>query len=227
MLPAMAREQDDRVRVKAIMRRSVTLSAYIIFPIMAGLAAVASPLVSLLLTDKWLPCVPYLQVYCFTFAFYPVHSCNLQAINAIGRSDMFLKLEIIKKSYGLLALVIAVVFFESPLAIALTGVFTAVLSCFVNAFPNRRLIGYSYLEQMKDLMPSFLAAAAMFLVTWPVSMLSLHPALLLLLQVGIGVVAYLLISLVLRLEPFRFLVGAVRQKLRHTGKKENTEDTNQ
>jgi len=101
MLPAMSAEQDDSKRVKDLMRTSITMSAYVIFPVMAGLAAVASPLVRLLLTDKWLPCVPYMQIYCFSLAFYPVHSCNLQAINAVGRSDIFLKLEIIKKSIGI------------------------------------------------------------------------------------------------------------------------------
>lgn len=110
MLPAMSAVQDDSMRVKAIMRNSIMMSAYIIFPMMAGLAAIAEPLVRLLLTDKWLPCVPFMQIYCFTFAFWPVHTSNLQAINAMGRSDIFLKLEIIKKSYGLIALVIAVFF---------------------------------------------------------------------------------------------------------------------
>jgi hypothetical protein len=137
------------------------LSAYILFPLMAGLAGVATPLVRLLLTDKWLPCVPYMQIYCFTLAFYPVHSCNLQAINAMGRSDIFLKLEIWKKGIGILALVIAVFCFESPIAIAMTGAFTTIISCFINASPNKKLIGYSYLEQMKDILPSFAAAVVM------------------------------------------------------------------
>ena len=97
MLPAMSAKQDEPEKVKDLMRSSVTLSSYVIFPMMAGLAAVAPALVELLLTEKWLPCVPYMQIYCFSLAFYPVHSCNLQAINAMGRSDIFLKLEIIKK----------------------------------------------------------------------------------------------------------------------------------
>lgn len=113
----------------------------------------ATPLFKLLLTDKWLPCVPYIWVYCFIFAFYPVHTCNLQAINAMGWSDIFLKLEIIKKSYGLIAIIVAVVLFDSPLAIALSGAATVVLSIFVNAYPNKKLLDYSYLEQMKDILP--------------------------------------------------------------------------
>ena len=214
MLPAMSAEQDDKTKVKAMARNSIMMSSYIIFPIMAGLAAVATPLVSVLLTDKWLPCVPYLQIYCFTMAFYPVHSCNLQAINAIGRSDMFLRLEIIKKSYGIIALIIAVVFFDSPLAIALTGVFTTFISSFVNAFPNKKLIGYSYFEQMRDILPSMLVSIIMLVAVFAVGLLDVAPILLLLIQVVVGVLVYLLLSVIFRLRPFVMTCKAIKVALK-------------
>lgn len=214
MLPAMSAEQERKDRVKAMMRKSITLSAYIIFPMMAGLAGVAAPLVKLLLTDKWLPCVPYMQIYCFTFAFYPVHSCNLQAMNAMGRSDLFLKLEIIKKSYGLIALLIAVFFFDSPLAIAMTGVFTTVISCFVNASPNKKLISYSYLEQMKDVLPFLVASLMMLAAVLAVGLLPLSPILTLMIQILVGVVVYVTISVVAKFEPFLMLWGMVRKFLK-------------
>ena len=214
MLPAMSAQQDDCEKVKSMMRNSITLSAYIIFPMMAGLIAVSSPLVSLLLTDKWLPCVPYMQIYCFTLAFYPVHSCNLQAINAMGRSDIYLKLEIIKKGIGIIALIIAVFCFDSPIAIAMTGVFTTVTSCFINAYPNRKLINYSYLEQLKDLTPSFMSSVIMCLVVLMIGKLKLSIALLLLVQILGGVVVYLLISAILRLKPFVQLKSLLVQFLK-------------
>ena len=201
MLPAMSAEQDEPEKVKVLMRNSITISSYLIFPMMAGLAAVAPAMIELLLTEKWLPCVPYLQVYCFSLAFYPVHACNLQAINAVGRSDMFLKLELIKKSIGLLSLVIAVVFFDSPLAIAMTGIFTTVTSCFINAYPNKKLIGYSYLQQMKDILPSFVASLAMCGLVLATGLLQLPCWLLLILQVFCGIVAYLAISVLFQLRP--------------------------
>ena len=89
MLPVLSSKQDNKEQVKSLMRTSMMMNSYIIFPMMAGLAAVATPLIRILLTDKWLPCVPYMQIYCFSMAFYPVHTCNLQAINAMGRSDHF------------------------------------------------------------------------------------------------------------------------------------------
>ena len=218
MLPAMSAEQDNKSRVKRMMRTSMGMSAYIIFPMMAGLAAVATPLVSLLLTDKWLPCVPYMQIYCFTLAFYPVHSCNLQAINAMGRSDMFLKLEIIKKTYGILALVIAVICFDSPLAIAMTGLVTTWIGWFVNAFPNKKLIGYSYKEQIFDLFPILFMALGMCAVVlmagdlcqraaWPVLLTMLA-------QILVGVVLYIGLSLIVKPRPFAFLMEQIRGKLK-------------
>ena len=207
MLPAMAEKQDAKEQLKELTRRSITVSAYVVFPMMAGLAGIAEPLVRLLLPDVWLPCVPYLQIYCVSFAFYPVHSCNLQAINAIGRSDMFLKLEIIKKSYGLIALIIAVFCFNSPMAIAMTAIITGFLSFFVNAAPNKKLINYSYVEQMRDLVPSFLAAVIMCAAVLAVGLLKLNTIVTLLIQVVVGVGIYLTLSAVFKLKPFLIILN--------------------
>lgn len=211
LLPAMSANQDDKKQVKEMMRRSIMLSAFIIFPMMAGLAGVAKPLVSLLLTDKWLPCVPYMQIYCFTLAFWPVHTSNLQAINAVGRSDVFLKLEIIKKSYGIVALIIAVFCFDSPIAIAMTGVFTTFISCFVNAYPNKKLINYSYFEQMKDLIPSFILSILMLVVVLLVGLLPIPTIAVLLLQVLVGTAVYFLSSAIFRVRPFVEMIGLLKQ----------------
>ena len=213
MLPAMAKEQDETTKVKSLMRNSITISSYIIFPLMAGLAGVATPLIKLLLTEKWLPCVPYMQIYCFTLAFYPVHTCNLQAINAMGRSDIFLKLEIIKKAIGITSLVIAVFCFDSPIAIAMTGVFTVFISCFVNASPNKKLVGYSYFEQMRDILPSFLISLAMLGCVLAVPLLGLPDILTLIVQVAVGVVVYVLLSALFRLSPFQLLLGQIKKFL--------------
>lgn len=211
MLPAMSEKQDDKTQVKYMMRNSITLSAYIIFPMMAGLAGIAAPLTSLLLTDKWLPCVPYMQIYCFTLSFYPVHSCNLQAINAMGRSDIFLKLEIIKKSMGIVFLVIAVFCFESPIAIAMTGVFTTVISCFINSYPNKKLIDYSYFDQMKDILPSLFMSLLMLAAVLMVGQLVLPTITILLLQILVGMAVYLVMSAVFRVQPFMMILTMVKK----------------
>ena len=214
MLPAMAEKQDAKEQLKELTRRSITVSAYVVFPMMAGLAGIAEPLVRLLLPDVWLPCVPYLQIYCVSFAFYPVHSCNLQAINAIGRSDMFLKLEIIKKSYGLIALIVAVFCFNSPMAIAMTAIITGFLSFFVNAAPNKKLINYSYVEQMRDLIPSFLASVVMCVAVLLVGYLKFNVIVTLLIQVVVGVGVYLAISIGFKLMPLRVLSDILRSVIK-------------
>lgn len=214
MLPAMSANQDDRGKLKILMRNSITISSFIIFPMMAGLAGVAKPLVSLLLTEKWLPCVPYLQIYCFTMAFLPVHTCNLQAINAMGRSDIFLRLEVIKKIYGTAVLILAVIFFESPIGIALTGIISSLISCFVNISPNKKLVGYSYIEQMKDIVPYFITSLLMCGCVLAVGMLQLPDILLLILQFITGVVVYTAMSYALRLPACKTVHDLLRRNLK-------------
>ena len=214
MLPALSKEQDDKTRVKTVMRKSITLTSYLVFPMMAGLAGIAPAFVSLLLTDKWLPSVPYLQVYCAIMAFYPVHSCNLQAINAIGRSDIFMKLEFIKKGVGVISLVIAVFCFSSPLAIALTGLFTTVFGFFVNAYPNKKLINYSYIEQIKDLTPSLLLSLGMLICVLLVGQLQLPNIYLIMVQIIVGVVAYVLMSYLFRVKSFKEVSSILKNLLK-------------
>lgn len=209
MLPALSKEQDNKERVKSMMRRSIVTSSFVIFPLMAGLAAVAEPLISLVLTDKWLPCVPYLRVYCFIFAFYPINTANLQALNAQGRSDQFLKLEIIKKCYGILILLITVFCFKTPLAIALGGAVSSLISCFVNASPNKKLLNYSYLEQMKDLFPSMGIAAIMGIIVYGISFLALPSLLKLIIQVLLGVIIYVGLAWIFKLECFIYLKNII------------------
>ena len=210
MLPVLSDEQDDMLRMKQMMRRSVMVSSFLVLPMMAGLAAVAEPLIRLLLTDKWLPCVPFLQICCIDFAFYPIHTANLQAINALGRSDVFLRLELIKKSYGLAILAASVLLFDSVYAIAWGAVVSTLLAAVVNASPNRRLLGYGYLEQMRDVLPAMGLSLIMFLTVSALGRLPLAPFPLLVCQTAAGVVIYGALSLLLRLESMRYLTDMLR-----------------
>lgn len=211
MLPAMSAEQDSQERIKKMTRTSMTMIAYIMFPVMAGLAAIAPAVVELLLTSKWLPCVIYMQINCFIFAFYPVQSCNLQAINAMGRSDIFLKLEIIKKIYGIIILIVAVFCFDSPLAIAGTGLVTTWIGWFVNAYPNKKLIGYSFTEQITDLAPSMVMALIMCVIVLFVEKIELGLFATLSIQIIVGVAIYLLLSIIVKPTPYRLVVEQVKK----------------
>lgn len=214
LLPAMSEKQENKGQVKQLMRTAVMVSSYLVFPMMAGLAGVAEPLVKLLLTDKWLECVPYLRIFCFSFAFYPIHTSNLQAINAMGRSDIFLKLEIIKKIMALVVLSIGVFCFDSPVAIAMTGMLTGLISSFINAYPNKKLIGYSYLEQMKDIIPSMITALLMFAGVRAIESLQMGVIVTLAVQIFAGVVLYMVLSAIFGLEPYKILLNILKTRLK-------------
>lgn len=212
MLPAMAEKQDEKQNVKQLMRNSIIVSSYLVFPMMAGLVGIAPTLIPLLLTEAWIPSVPYMQIFCISMAFHPVHVCNLQAINAMGRSDIFLKLEILKKGIGITALVIAVVGFETPVAIAMTGVFTTFISCFINAYPNKKLIDYSYFEQMKDYLPAFVASVVMCIVVMGVGQMDGSLLLRLFVQILVGISVYAILSVVFHLQGFQKIIGILNGK---------------
>ena len=211
MLPVMSAEQKNEESLKTIARKSVTMGSFLIFPMMAGLAAVAKPLVILLLTEKWLPCVPFLQVMCITYAFWPINSANLSAINAKGRSDVYLKLEFIKKAYGLAVLVFTVLYFDNALAIAIGCAATAPIGLLVNALPSKKIIGYSFSEQIKDILPPLLLSLVMFGGVLALELLQLSVLPLLLVQVAAGIAIYAGGALIFRMEGLKGLCAIVKK----------------
>ena len=210
LFPALASEQDEPERVKAHTRKAIQMSSYIMWPMMLGMAACADNIVSLVLTDKWLPAVPYLQIACITYGLWPIHTANLQAINAMGRSDIFLKLEIIKKVIGVTALLISIPY--GVLAIALTGVITGIISTFINAYPNGYLLNYKYWEQVKDILPSILCASVMALVVYFIGNFAEDIYSKLLIQIVVGILSYIFISKLFKLESFEYIIALIKQK---------------
>lgn len=208
LLPTMSAEQDHRERVCAMTRRAIKTSTYIMMPLMMGLAICAEPVVRLLLTETWLPCVPYLRIFCFTYALYPIHTANLNAIKALGRSDIFLKLEIIKKAVGLIALGISMWF--GPIWMAYSLLATALISSIVNAFPNRKLLKYSYSEQIKDMLPQIILSCVMGSLVYCVQFLGFHDIIILIIQVAVGAFVYIAGSLLFKLESFEYIWNMVK-----------------
>ena len=159
LLPTMSVEQDHKERVRAMTRRAIRTSTYIMMPLMMLLAICAESVVRIFLTEAWLPCVPFLRIFCVTYAFYPIHTANLNAIKAMGRSDIFLKLEIVKKVIGMIALVSTMWFGVIWMAYSL--LFTTVTSSVINAFPNRKLLNYTYGNQIRDMLPQIILSCVM------------------------------------------------------------------
>ena len=208
IFPVLSKMQDEKERFKATVRRSMKTSTYIIFPLMAGLAAVAAPLVRIMLTDKWLPAVPFIQFCCFSYAFWPVHTANLQAVKALGRSDVFLKLEIIKKIIGVIILVITIPF--GLTAMMFGRCISTISSSIINASPNKKLMDYSYVEQLMDMLPSIALSVIMCVAVLLVGTLDINLYLLLGLQIVVGIALYVGLSVLFKLECFEYVLGILK-----------------
>lgn len=208
LLPTMSREQDDVSRVKLMTKRAIKISTYIMSPMMIGLVACAVPLVRMLLTEKWMECVPYMRIFCLSFMVYPIHTANLNAMKALGRSDLFLKLEIIKKVMGV-AIILCTVWFGT-MVIAYSLLLECAASMVINSWPNWKLLNYSFAEQMKDIAPGILLAVVMGFAISPILMLNLPDFVSIVLMAAAGALLYIAGSVVLRLDSFLYLLDIVR-----------------
>lgn len=217
LLPAMSQVQDDSARVKSMTRRAMKTSTYVIAPIMMGLAFTAEFVIRLLLTEKWMPCVPFLRIFCITYLFYPVHTANLNAIKAMGRSDLFLKLEIVKKVVGLIVLLSTMWF--GVMAMAYSLLFTSITSQIINSWPNKKLLDYSYPEQIRDILPGILLAVLMGCCIYPIQWLGLPDVVTLLIQVPLGAVIYIGVSAVLRLDSYKYVMKEIQPYLKKISRK--------
>ena len=212
LLPTMASAQDDAGRVKSMTRRAIKTSTYIMAPLTMGLAFCAEPIVGLVLTDKWLPCVPFLRIFCVTYMFYPIHTANLNAIKAMGRSDLFLKLEIVKKVVGI-ALLLSTMWF-GVMAMAYSLLISSILSQIINSWPNRKLLRYGYLEQLKDILPGIALAVLMGGCVNLVELFHLTNIVTLLIQIPLGALIYIIASALLHLESFEYMMDLIRPMIR-------------
>lgn len=209
LLPAMSKVQDDSKVVKSMTSRSIKISTYIMMPFMVGLAVCAEPLVSLILTDKWLPCVPFLRIFCFSYAFYPIHTANLNAIKAMGRSDLFLKMELIKKILGIIAIIITMRL--SVIAMAYSVLITSLISQIINTWPNKKLLDYSYLEQIKDMTPQIVISLFMGVIVYLIQLIGLSDIFTLLVQIIVGIIIYIMCSKAFHIDAFEYLLATIRK----------------
>lgn len=220
LFPAMSREQDNVEHIKAMTRRSIRISSYILAPFMVGLALVAKPLVIFLLTEKWLDCVPFMQVFCMAFLIRPISSANLNAMKAMGRSDLFLKIDIIKIIIGIILLAITIFF--GPLAVAYGFLLSGWFGMFVNVKPNKKLLGYGYIEQIKDLLNPIIPILAMVVSVVLAGFLNLSPLPMLCMQIPVGMLTYVLTSWISKNESFMYslkLIKSFTKKKKKIGEK--------
>ena len=210
MLPVYSTIQDDKEDLKNMLRSTIRYSSFILMPMMAGLIGVAKPLVSVLLTDKWLFCVPYLQILAAGYTLYPIHTANLQAINAQGRSDLFLKLEIIKKISGIIFLFIGLQF--GILIMLALKTLNELVCAVINSQPNKKLLGYGFIEQLTDILPTIICSVIMLGAVRAVASTGLDGIVLLIVQIIAGIAVYIGLSSIVNKEMLQSLKGSLRKK---------------
>ena len=209
LFPTLSKHQENQDEMKLMTRRAIKTSNYIMTPVLFGLALLAEPVVHLLLTDKWLPCVPYLQIMCFVWWLQPVQSCSIQALKATGRSDLYLKVEIVSKIIGILLLVVTVNIFHSVIAIAYSMLIGQVVSLILYTLATQKVTGYTLIEQGLDLLIPCVLSVVMCIIVWLIGQIIHHVVVSLILSVLCGATTYCLVSYLFKVEEFRYLKGVI------------------
>ena len=212
LFPALAQSQGDGSSLAKKSRRAAKTSAFIMTPILWGLAVIAHPLVELLLGQKWLPCVPYLQIMCLVWWLQPTQTCSAQAIKAIGRSDLYLYIELISKAVGLLLLAIAVFVFDSVFAIAIMYFVSQFIAAVIYGCYSYKYIGYRLWHQMIDVFYPALMSLVMCIIVYYIGMINLNVVLIIIIQIMCGIAVYWALSVITKSESYQYIIGAIHLK---------------
>ena len=208
--PVLSQIQENNDRLASSYRRMLRFTAFVVFPIMIGMTALARPLVITLVTDKWAQCIPYLQIICFASMWYPVHAINLNLLQVKGRSDLFLRLEIIKK-----AIITITIFASVPfgiIGICYGSVCTSIICLVINTYYTGKLINVGFLKQMGDLVPILLLALAMGALVYFLTLYFSSNIIKLSLGISVGFAFYLLCSWMFKMPELKEVITIIKKK---------------
>lgn len=206
-------EQKNKDKLKNITRTSIKFGLFLLCPVMLGLAAIAKPFVVLVLTEKWVPCVPLLQLFCIIYLFMPIHTANMQAIKAMGKSSTVFYLEVIKKIIELVLLIFTMKISVNAIVVGL--VLMTIGFTFFNGYPNIKLLNYTFKEQINDISVPLLMSLIMFVIVVALGRLDINIKLLLPLQILTGVFIYILICIVTKNREFKFIVQCLKNNYKN------------
>lgn len=208
LFPVMSSVQENEEQVKQLMRKAVVLTSYIMFPLATGLALVATPFVEVVLTDKWIECVPYLQIFCFTQVTTVGMIARHEALKSIGRSDVFMYEHMVYRIISLSLL--AAVYKISVLAIALSLIGGTVVMSITVGITSKKYNNYGYKEQLFDVLPIMIACFGMAIPVYCFGIMQVSPLATLVLQVLVGGISYLVLSHILKLEGYLFILEQLK-----------------
>lgn len=211
MFPAASARQAELNELKSLAKRAISICDLIMAPLLFAFALCSKSLVCIFLTEAWLPCVPFLQIYCVFYLFVPINTINLQIIKAKGRSDLVLKCEVVKKTFELLVILFTVFVCKSVLAIAIGSLIANLISNLINSMVNYKLISYGYFEQlwdvMKTIIPALIAVCGSFLLTSNI----VNEYLKVIMQVCIVFIIYSVLLFVFDRKDLKYLISVIKQ----------------
>lgn len=211
--PVLSTIQDDPIRLREGYRRIIKISMLVTFSCMLGLAAVAKPMILILIGEKWTPAITYLQIICLSSMLYPLHAINLNILQVKGRSDIFLKLEIIKKMIGVGPILLGIFYGIEPMLWG--GVVTSIISYYLNSYYSAQMIQYSTWNQIKDILPTFFIASIVAIIIWSFTFFNLSMWLLIILQICIGIILALCLFEKTKLSEYNEIKGLVMNAIHH------------
>ena len=212
--PVLSSIQEESERLREAYRKVIKITMLITFACMFGLAAVAKPLIMILIGEKWLPAVYFLQIICFSGMLYPLHAINLNILQVKGRSDLFLNLEIIKKIIAVGPIILGIVYGIEYMLWG--GVLTSFIAYFLNSYYSANLINYPTNEQLKDILPTFVISFVVASIMWGLSLWNISAYILLPIQILTGILLALFIYEKLHLDEYsevkQLVLSALKRK---------------
>lgn len=213
LFPAMSNYNDKPEELKRILRRGIKTSSYITFFFFTLLATTSKPLIILLLTEKWLPCVQYMQIFCISNMFIIISRYNIQAIKALGEGKEVVKLEVFKKPIFLLVILAAAKF--GVFVIALTSPFNSLYAMAMNMKPTRKLLNYSFKEQINDIIPAIFMALIIAIATIPFTFFNFNSYLIFILQITTGILTFVIVSKVFKIDSYDYILNTIKEYKRN------------
>ena len=215
MLPVLSQKQDDLSELKKMLDKTFQINSFICVPLMFGLAAVSDNLITVLFTETWIAAAPFLSLLCIGYSLYPIHAANLQAMYAIGRSGLVLTLEIIKRVLGIVIIFISIPF--GAYAVAGSSIVISLFSVIINGIPNKKLLNYALLEQIKSVGRYFILSGLMYGIVYCIGLLLPFSAIIsLLIQVGAGMITYVVLCSITKPYAYAYCTQTIKSIKRKT-----------
>jgi len=210
-LPILSRVQSDQRQMLNVYRKTLRLTAFVSFVLLCGLAGISQTFIYVLLGEQWLTAAKFLPIICMIMMLYSIGLINLNMIAIKGRSDLCLKIEVVKKIIDILPIVMGIVYDIYWMLYA--SVVTSVVSYFINAYYSKVLIGYSIPEQLKDVLPSLAIALSMGIILFVMSSCSINVYLLLIIQILFAIMYVIVVCKVTKNQEFYEIINIVKRLL--------------